>query len=536
MDIIKIYSAVVLQHGGKIEKERLQKLVLSMGRMIADINVRCNKRNALVKSTFLGCFETMKVAASASLEVLDKDFEGALVLIAHLLEYELLYTETLLSSPLSSDTQSTLFPFSLVSKFYEFFSMNSTGKWVFEKFLVTKCLSEDVEFQLFNLIQKKELLLVIKILMMEEYPNIDKFRAFKARERFLSNGGIEIIKNGLPSIEYFWLMLAASKNSIELKYKLSIALDLREISASMPATIDSVHILLELSTNGGYLEQSDYIAKISSVYPYITSDVLLQVTQPHYLFNPISHSRHSSTATSTFHLLDKSQLMDISLNSIPIVAGSYILAVLILIPKCSIDLQLEILKKILSLSKSYENKQTLCSLQFSKLLLQSVPKLNPGVYEAAYAILTNLLSYSVTSEEAGILLENLSNPFIQKILSSCLALDLHSAFYVLQNQALDTPTITNFSKSGYTLMFWVKIQKVTSDLTSIFSWVDHNRGLVLFKLAIMHAGDKKMNSLDYMRGTLISDCGSYFIIQAPTQPVFPAPDETAKYNIETTND
>ena len=30
MDIIKIYSAVVLQHGGKIEKERLQKLVLSI--------------------------------------------------------------------------------------------------------------------------------------------------------------------------------------------------------------------------------------------------------------------------------------------------------------------------------------------------------------------------------------------------------------------------------------------------------------------------------------------------------------------------
>jgi hypothetical protein len=536
MEIIKIYADVIQKHADVLDIGILSRLVLSMEGIVADINVRCNKRNALVRSTFLGCFEGMKITAVASLLVLERDVGISLPLIANLLQYELLYTETLLSSPLSNDTQNTLFPFSIVSKFKEFFKMNPTGKWVYEKYLVTKCGCDDVELELYDLIKSNELLLAIKILMMEEYPHISKFRAWKARERFLNNGGIEIIKSGLPEVEYFWLMLGTSKCSIELKYKLSTELEFKDLALSMPVSIDSVHILLELATSENYIEYSEYLSKISAALPTMSSDVISQVTQPRYLFNPIPSSNYSSTAASTLQLLDKIQGYDTSFKEISIVSGSYLIALLVFLPRCDPELQSDIIKKLIWLSKSYLNKQVLSTLQYCKLLLEITPKLSRSVQEVSDTLLVSLLSYSTSPEEANILLENLMKPNVQKILSRCLSLDLHSTFYVLENQTLDTPTITNFSKSGYSLMFWFKMPKATADLTPIFSWVDHNRGLVLFKLSIMHAGEKKISGLDYMKASIASEPGSYLLIQTPTQPMFPAPDESMKYPIESSND
>ena len=398
---------------------------------------------------------------------------------------------------------------------------------------MTKCTCEDAEIQLYEIIEEGDLVLAIKILMMEEYQNIDKFRAYKLRDRFLGEKGLEIIKKGLPATEYFWLMIASTKGSAELKYRLSSSLDLKTLASKMPLTIDSVHILLELATNGNYLEISEYLSKITSEFSIFSSEIITKVTQPHYLFNPISNSsRHSSTATSTFHIPERN-LFEHGLKNCQIVSGSYILTLLIFLQRCLMELQLDILKKLLSLSCSYANKQILCSLQLSKLLLQIIPNLNISATETCYLIVKNLISYSISSEEGKILMENLSNPSIQNICSECLSLNLHSNFYVLQNQTLDTPTITSFSKFGYSLMFWVKFQQVTTDLTSIFSWVDHNRGLVLFKLSIMHTGEKKINGLDLKKG---NESGSYLMIQAPTQPVFPAPDDTAKYFLDTNDD
>lgn len=531
-DVIKIYSEILQKHAGSMGKDLLKKLTASLQEAVADINVRCNKRNTLVRSSFLGCFEGMKLAAEASLAILQFDLDSALVLIAHLLEYELLYTETLLNSALSVDSQNTLYPFSLIEKFSEFFKVNLTGKWVYEKYLVTKCMSEGIEFYLLRLVEENELLLVVKILIMEEYPNIDKMRAVKARERFLCERGVEVVKSGLPAIEYFWLMLAASKNSPEMKQKLSCELDLKSLVSAMPLSIESIHILLELATNGRYLERSEYLNKISAGFPNSYSEVITQVTQPHYLFNPISNSAHSSTATSTVLAPDK--FKEHRLNSIPIVNGSFILALLVQLQTTTPDLQLEILKKLRELTNSYPNKQLLCSLQLTKLLIQILPSLHILTHESLYEVITSLVSYSISPEESLLLTSNLENKNFQKTISRCLALNLHPNFYVLQNQTLDTPTITSFSKSGYSLMFWVKVKKAAADLTSIFSWVDHNRGLVLFKLSLMHAGEKKVTGVDYLKG--VGEPGNYLIIQAPTQPVFPAPDDSAKYKIEGISD
>ena len=535
-DIIKIYSDILQKHAGSIEKDTLKKLVQSLQGAIADINVRCNKRNALVRSSFLGCLEGMKLAATASLSVLDQDIDLALPLIAHLLEYELLYTETLLNSALSTDSQNTLYPFALVSKFSGFFKISQTGRWIYEKYLVTKCTCEEIEVYLLKLIEENELMLVVKILMMEEYSNIDRLRANKARERFLCERGIQVIRNGLPALEYFWLMLAASKNSAELKYRLSSALDLRSLAAAMPASIESLHILLELATNGQYLERSEYLGKISAGFPCSTSESIMQATMPHYLFNPIAHSRHSSTTTSTIHLPDRSLAFEQGLGTCPIVNGSFVLALLVVMMQAQAEVQAEIIRALLGLSRNYQNKQVLCSLQIVKLLVQGIARMQTAVHEVGFALISSLASYSVSQEEAGMLIANLKDKEIQKTITRCLALDVHSHFYALQNQTLDTPTITAFSKYGYSLMFWVKVKKTAPDMTPIFSWVDHNRGLVLFKLSLLHSADKKRSGVDYLKGALVPEPGNYLIIQAPIQPVFPAPDDTAKFSIENLND
>lgn len=532
MEVVKIYANVLQKHSEVLGDDHLRRLILSMQGIVADINVRCNRRNAFVRSTFLGCFEGMKQAAISSLVILERDIELVLPLIAHLLQYELLYTETLLSSPFSQDVQNTLFPMSLIDTFENFFNKGILGKWVFEKFLVTKCSCEGIENELLKLVGNGELLLVVKILMMDDYQNIDKFRAGKCRDRFLDVKGLEIIRQGVPAVEYLWLMMGATKNSPELKYRISTAVDLRVITEEMSPSAENFHVLFELATCGGYMETSDYFAKVASSLPSFTSDTISQVTNPHYLFNPVSHSRHSSNTNSMIQQLDRSQLLDLSLKSCTLVSGSYVLAILSLLPRSPQEIQLEVLKRLLSFSKRYINKQLLCNIQTSKLIYNLIPKLHNSVHEICYALMTSLLTYSISQDEATMLLDSLKTLHIQQILSTCLSLDLHQNFYLLHNETLETPILTSFPRSGYSLMFWVKIDTSSSDLTQIFSWVDHNRGLVLFKLSMMQAGDKKISSVDFMKSSMVSEPGNYFLIQAPTQPVLPSPDNVAKFSVE----
>ena len=529
VDILKVYSNVVDKHAKTLELEVLGRLVSSLCGIVGDINVRCNQKNSLVRSTFLSCFEGMKFAANASLSVLGVNLELALPLIANLLQFELLYTETLLSTPLSQDSINTLYPIALMDQFSKLKQISQIGFWVFEKYIVTKCGCEGVESELFKLIENEELLLVIKILMMEEYPNIDRIRAIKIRESFLNDQGLKVIKEGLPSIEYFWLMIAASKNSPELKNLLSLNIDLRSLSLQIPATMDYFNIFIELATIGGYLEVSDYCSLISTSLPSSSNDQILQVTHPQFLFTPISLSRRSSTATSTIHILDKSNLLEISISSCKFVCSNYIPAILILLSRSSADLQQEILKRLRYLSKTYHNKQVLCQMQFSKILMQLFDDLSPSSHPLCYSILKNLLSYSVSQEEASLLMDALSSTSIQSLLLDTLSINLHSSFYFLENQCLDTPAITSFPKSGYTLIFWVKFSIVSSEQTPIFSWVDYNRGLVLFKLSTFQSGEKKASGVDYLKAAMAPEPSQYLVIQAPVQPVFPSPDETAKF-------
>lgn len=531
VDILKVYSSVVENHASNLQESILNRLVTSMCGVIADINTRCNQRNSLLRSTFLSCFEGMRLAASASLRVFETNVELSILLIAHLLEYELLYTETLLSTPLSQDTFNTLYSINLVDIFKKIYLKGNSGIWVYEKFLVTKSFCDGIEAELFSLIEQNELLLVIKVLMMEEYPNIDKFRSKRIRENFLSEKGICVIREGLPAVEYLWLMMAASKNSAELKLLISKSIELKDLALKIPTTIDSFNILFELATIGGYLEASDYYGKISSSLPSISNDFILQVTQPHYLFNPISLSHRSSTATSTLHVLDKSNLLDLSISCCQFVCTNYIPCILLLLSRSAPELQSETLKRIRSLTKSFHNKQVLCQIQFSKILMQLFDDLNPSVHEICYSILKNLISYSISPEEAGLLMDALGSAQIQQLVKETLALDLQSNFYNLENQCLDTPTITAFSKNGYSLMFWVKIPYVSTELTPIFSWVDHNRGLVLFKLSTVRVADKKLTGVDYLKGSIIQENNHFLTVQAPTQPVFPSPDETAKFPV-----
>ncbi|CAG9316590.1 unnamed protein product [Blepharisma stoltei] len=545
--MIKIYGSCIKNNAREIEKEYLAILSETLSSMISDLNARCSNRTLLAKNAFLSSFDGMRIAAIASLEVLNVSEECALPILCHLIQFELLYTELILSSPMAIDSKLTLFTADQVREFSKLRGFGPTGEWIFERSLLTKVGIENISDVLVSLVKAGEVEFATKILILDDYANIDKFRGFAAREEFLSSGGFELIIEHITEEPYQNLLFASTKNSGELKLRINNLISHKELANTLPLTSLSLHLLLDLSIESGYLEHSGYISQLLSTLPTYQSDLILSAVHPKYLFDPHTNSRHGSTAPSSSiaqpftPTISCCNAFEMSHSNLKLLNTPQIVGLLIYLLKSAHDIQVEGIKCLHALSRFYLNKKILYLLQVPKILLKTLELFSQPAAEHCLKLLESTLTYSVSKEEAGLLLQIIKNenhPYqkqVQGILSKCLQLELASSFYYLDNTRLDSPELVSFPKNGYSLSFWIKIKRSSSDQIPIFSWVDHNKGLVLFQLSYKncHNSDKKLLPFDLIKNSSLIQ--SQIIVNAPIQTFLQSADSSCQFDFEFTD-
>lgn len=126
--------------------------------MIADINARCPITNSLLdKGTFLGTMSGLDRAADAFVSSFFLCRENAYQLLGHLVKYELLYAEMLLSSTLSIDTRRSSMGVIAENREILLEILKDSGKddisWLLERLLIVTTPCFDVHWMLIELLE-----------------------------------------------------------------------------------------------------------------------------------------------------------------------------------------------------------------------------------------------------------------------------------------------------------------------------------------------------------------------------------------------
>ena len=499
VEVLKIYTRVLESCFESLDKDLLEKLLDSLSGVVSDLNARCSINEVFQKTSFLGCGETMKETSEVVAQVFTQRGLG-LETLCHLMLYELLFFETHLSSTLAIDDKTSSFPGNLRVKP----SKSAQEDWFYEKYLMIKHGVWGCTEELLELLQEGRLGLVIKVLLMDEYPNLERHRGIEMRERFFSEGGLELILKNLSEEKYLTLLCVCTHRNPELKKQFFEKISPLELGKLLTPSAKSLQIALNLCIEKDYLQESCIVEDILNLLPGSSSSV----ASPKLLFECSNNSLRSTTCSSTLVVSKVAP----QLSSKRLVQGNNVLMLLAMLLEWPQSLQVQVTESLCALADSYHNKKVLQTIEFSKTLLQVAQNL-PEVS----TLLEKLLSYSCSAQEAKVLLDLTREAWAESIMINCLHLELASSFYVLDHSTLEAPTLKAFPKAGYSVSFWVKLKSTPTEQVPLFSWVDHNRGILLLQLSY-------------------NSEGPFLGIRAPTQALFPSSEDYANYHTELNKD
>lgn len=539
-EILKVYSRVLARRPSHL----LADLLETASCIVADLNTVNPGANALVRSIYLSAAPSVASAVSSIKGLVELAPEQVLRLLAHLVQYDTRYTETILSSQLIAfpssglccdlvqDTDYMLMLHSLISTYPDL-------EWTYCHMLQTSHCWLDLSVLLKSLLDLGADELVARVMMMQEVSQVHSVKGSEIRARFIESLGYEWFLK--PSLSSMQLLASCVRAEASLKSSLLAKFDLIRLAETFEPSTDLVDLILELSTEDGYL---DAIGKEDAICrPCQTSSFLQTVLEPQNLIK-----------TSPRHIDTKAAMpspSEAELDSIKLLQDSLVSCLALLIPRASGEVQLYIFKRLGDLAKHYWNKRVLYRLQFSKLVLNLFNKIDDLSIEAAFGLLASVLSYSLTVEEADLLMSLVrDSPWqgrVINLLKYCLKLDIADRFYVLDRQTQDSPIITGVPKNGYTVVFWLKMRQTSAGASPIFTWVDRNRGLQLLQVAYKHnfpCLEKKNCSgiLSPLKTRLPGLCrtltaSSFITVQAPsTAAFFPSPDDISQFEYELTKD
>jgi hypothetical protein len=141
--------------------------------------------------------------------------------LGHLVNYELLYAEMLLSSSLANDNRRS--SLQQITKREDILreiikdSDKDDISWLLERFLVAALPCFDVYWVLMELLGKNNSQTVINVLLMSDFRNIRKHRSYDVKAQFMESGGKDYILSNLPRKEVIHLLIAATSGFRALK-------------------------------------------------------------------------------------------------------------------------------------------------------------------------------------------------------------------------------------------------------------------------------------------------------------------------------
>jgi hypothetical protein len=538
--IISVYSQAIRV---PILYGMISSLLESIKLLLSDLTSRYNSSSSFSKNVFMSAFDTVKSLCD-SLNLISSDYsEEVYKMLPCICLYESLYTEAMLSSLLTSDSKNNVLTALVENREFllDLIARSKTdakAEWMLIMMLSCALGCREVDWVIAYLISENRVSLVTKILMLEDFPGIDKARGESIREKILHSECIRKILPSLSSYKYLYLLLACVKDSPRLKTSLFQKISHTTFSEYLQPTMDSFHCLYDICTEKGYLEFSDYISDINKTLPLITK----------------MEADSSSTRASSASMISAAAIA-LREPEIHIIQAANIMTVLNLLPKANHETQSKAFEILYKLSRSYHNKRVLYKLQFCKVLLKILHLVKQPAVDKAIELVESVLSYSVSEEEADLILQLCQDPeysyrtHLLRLLVTIIGRDISRTFYSLDYTTLESPTFTTFPKNGYSLMFWVKLRKPSLDSTALFAWVDHNKGLILFQLTYKHslpALEKKssnsatvsspLEKIKYKIPLLNSSQSSSLTIQAPSQAFLPTSEDTCNYETELSRD
>jgi hypothetical protein len=155
----------------------------------------------------------------------------------------------------------------------------------------------------------------------------------------------------------------------------------------------------------------------------------------------------------------------------------------------------EILAGLQQLSQNWHNRRVLHRIQVPRVLLKMLRFLPADLYAGVFSVVENVVAYSISDSESELLLDLAEDPafsdLANDLINNCLKTSSPDAFYAFEETlagtaadatancttAIESEAISNLPKSGYTLMFWVRVGSPFDQV--LFEWVDHRKGIVL---------------------------------------------------------
>jgi hypothetical protein len=546
-EILSVYSRVLMRSPSHLQGELLETSTL----IVADLNTINPSSSALVRSIYLSAAASISLAVSSVRSLLAADLEPlqqniCLTLLAHIVQYDVRYTEAILSSSLMSPPSTAIcaelvLDTELMLHLRSFIPQHPEFEWTYCRMLQTSQCWLDLSPLLRALLEDQSTDLVVRVLMMLDVPHIHSARGSEIRLRFLESLGLEWFSQSLDSISAMKVLVSCVRANSALKTSLVSRPESLKFAEITSPSADLVDLLLELSTEDGYLEAVDKETII--VEALQINDFMQSVLEPKNLIKTSPRSTAPRVVTAPQRPK--------SLDSIKLLQDSLVSDLIVLLPKASAEVQVHIFSRLTHLAKSYWNKRVLYRLQISKLILSLLSTVTEEALNAAFELLSSVLSYSLTVEEADLMMTLIrDSPWqgrVMSLIKSCLKLDMADSFYVLDRQTQDSPIITGVPKNGYTVVFWLKMRQTSSAASPIFTWVDRNRGLQLLQVAYKHnfpCLEKKASSsvlsplktrLPVLTRTLTTS--SFITVQAPsTAAFFPSPDDISQFEYELTKD
>lgn len=496
-----------LRSGGTLMSSPTRDLLLqTLAALIADLNARVPRTGvtSLDRGTFLSAWVGLEHCGEALKDCFEVSREGCVRVLAHLAQYNLLYMELTLNSEFGVERsllKEVVESREVMSDIIQQCPSNPELSWVLEHVLLSALGSTDLNWALDSLLAQHQTALVSKLLLLQDCPLTHQVRGCLFRKAFLRDSVLDYIQTHLDSEETRTLLLAACTNSSELKQYAVGYLTPTFLADNLPLSEGGLHVLLELCTERDYLAVSGYGSHITGLLPLYTGALYQQVIFPALLFGGAyfePESSSSSSSVSTPSLSTANSINSGSFSSgyekLKLINGENLHSLMRFLMRADRQLQAEILHDLTLLAHSFHNKRILHRNQIGKMLLLMLGKMAAESQETAILVLEKVFSYSMSLEEADMLLriisapEHLQKTQILELTSRMMRLELASEFLCQANSDIQTATLTSFPavKVGYSVFFWVKMRKSTKDLQPLFTWVNHSRGLVLFKLSYKH--------------------------------------------------
>lgn len=496
-----------LRLGGSLMSPATRDLLLqSLAALIADLNARVPRAGvtSLDRGTFLSAWVGLEHCAEALKVCFEASKDGCVRALAHLAQYNLLYSELTLNSEFGVErclVREVVESREVMSDLLLQSQSNPEVAWVLERVLLSALGSTDLNWALDSLLSEHQTALVSKLLLLQDRPLAHQARGCAFRHAFLRDSVLDYIQTRLDGEETRVLLLAACTDSSELKQYAVGYLTPTFLADNLPLDEGGLHVLLELCTERDYLAVSGYSSHISGLLPLFTGTLHLQVTSPVLLlggayYEPESSS--SSSSVSTPSLSTANSITGSSFSSgyekLRLITGENLHSLMRFLMRADRQLQAEVLHDVTMLAHSFHNKRVLHRNQMGKMLLAMLGKMATESQETAILLLEKIFSYSMSLEEANMLLQVSCSPDhpqktqILEFTSRMMRLELAPEFLCQAHSDVQTATLTAFPavKVGYSVLFWVKMRKPTKDLQPLFTWINHSRGLVLFKLSYKH--------------------------------------------------